>query len=100
MKGYHSFFFKILLFTHERHTEAETQAEGEAGSLQGAQRGTRSQDPGVTPWAAGNTKPLSPPGCPPSILETNVPNSGKQRAAEGEWVGGWGDWVTGTEEGM
>ena len=33
-----------------RHTEreAETQAEGEAGSLQGARRETRSQDPGVT----------------------------------------------------
>ena len=28
--------------------EAETQAEGEAGSLQGAQCGTPSQDPGVT----------------------------------------------------
>ena len=35
----------------ERHTEreAETQAEGEAGSLQGARRGTRPQDPGITP---------------------------------------------------
>ena len=27
--------------------EAKTQAEGEAGSLQGAQCGTQSQDPGV-----------------------------------------------------
>ena len=32
----------------EREREAETQAEGEAGSLQGAQYGTRSQDPGIT----------------------------------------------------
>ena len=36
-----SFFFKdSILFIHERHTErermAETQAEGEAGSMQGA----------------------------------------------------------------
>ena len=37
------YFFKhFYLFIHERptHTEAETQAEGEAGSLQGAQCGT------------------------------------------------------------
>ena len=40
--------------------EAETQAEGEAGSMQGPRRGTRSRDPGVTPWAKGGTKPLSP----------------------------------------
>ena len=33
----------------ETQREAETQAEGEAGSMQGAPRGTRSQDPGVTP---------------------------------------------------
>ena len=32
-------FLKIL-FIHERHTEAGTQAEGEAGSLWGARRGT------------------------------------------------------------
>ena len=29
-----------VLFIHERDTEAKTQAEGEAGSLQGAQCGT------------------------------------------------------------
>ena len=27
-------------------------------------------------------------------------DSGKQRVVEGEVVGGWGDWVPGTEEGM
>ena len=32
--------------------EAETQAEGDAGSPWGAQCGTRSRDPGVTPWAS------------------------------------------------
>ncbi|CAD7687381.1 unnamed protein product [Nyctereutes procyonoides] len=31
----------------EREREAETQAEGAAGSTQGAQCGTRSQDPGL-----------------------------------------------------
>ena len=34
---YFFFFFKdSYLFVHERQTEGETQAEGEAGSLQGA----------------------------------------------------------------
>ena len=44
-------FFKdfIYLFMRETEGEAETQAEGEAGSLQGAQWRTQSQDPGVTP---------------------------------------------------
>ena len=37
----------IFLFRRDREREAETQAEGEAGSLQGAQCGTRSQDPGI-----------------------------------------------------
>ena len=32
----------------EREREAETQAEGEAGPMQGAQRGTRSQGPLIT----------------------------------------------------
>ena len=30
------FFFKILFINHERHREAETQAEREAGSMQGS----------------------------------------------------------------
>ena len=33
----------------EREREAGTQAKGEAGSMQGAQRGTRSRDPGSCP---------------------------------------------------
>ena len=37
----------------EREREAETQAEGGAGSLQGARRGTPSQDSRITPWAEG-----------------------------------------------
>ena len=41
-------FFKkyFIIYSRERQEgEAETQAEGEAGSLWGAQRRTRSQDP-------------------------------------------------------
>ena len=44
--------------------DTETQAEGEAGSMPGAQRGTRSRDSRITPWAEGGAKPLSHPGCP------------------------------------
>ena len=33
-------FFKKISFIHERHREAETQAEGEAGSMQEAGHGT------------------------------------------------------------
>ena len=37
--------------------EAETQVEGEADSMQGAQCGTGSQVPRVTPQAVGGAKP-------------------------------------------
>ena len=43
----------------DTHTEAETQAEGEAGSMQGARRGTRSWVSRITPWAKGGAKLLS-----------------------------------------
>ena len=59
------FFFKIFyLFIHEN-TErgAETRAEGEAGSLQGARRGT----PGSQPELKTDAQPLSHPGAPPSV---------------------------------
>ena len=46
------YFFKdfIYLFMRdtEREREVETQAEEEAGSMQGARCGTRSRDPGTT----------------------------------------------------
>ena len=46
------FFLRfIYLFIHDkqREREVETQAEGEAGSMQGARCGTRSQDLRVMP---------------------------------------------------
>ena len=47
------------------HTEkAETQAEAEAGSMQGAQRGTRSWDSRITPGLKASGKLLSYPGIP------------------------------------
>ena len=56
-----------------RDTEAETQAEGEAGSLWGARSGTWSQDPGIWPELEADAQPLSHPGAPqiyifPSLL--------------------------------
>ena len=48
----------------QREREAETQAEGEAGFMQGAPCGTRFQDSGITPWAEGSAKLLSHLGCP------------------------------------
>ena len=44
--------------------EKETQAEGEAGSVQGAQHGTRSRVSRITPQAEGGTKLLGHWGCP------------------------------------
>ena len=46
-----------------REREAETQAEGEAGSMQEAWQ-TPSQVSRIMPWAKGGPKPLSHPGCP------------------------------------
>ena len=48
----------------QRERGVETQAEGKADSVQGAQRGIRSRVSRITPWAEGGAKPLSHPGCP------------------------------------
>ena len=42
--------------------EAETQAEGEVGSLQGGPCGTQSQIPGSGPESEADAQPLSHPG--------------------------------------
>ena len=43
----------------ERERDAETQAEGEAGSMQRARCETGSRDFTIMPWAEGGAKPLS-----------------------------------------
>ena len=48
----------------QKEKEAETQAEGEAGSMQGARRGTQSWVSRITPWAEGGAKTTEPPGLP------------------------------------
>ena len=45
----------IYLFMRDPEREAETPAEGEAGSMQGAQRGTRSRIPGSLPKPEAGT---------------------------------------------
>ena len=46
---------------------AETQAEGEAGSMQGALRGTGSRVSRITPWVEGSAQPW-PAGLPGSFF--------------------------------
>ena len=58
------FFLRFYLFIHERHRKAETQAEGEAGSLQGARCSTQSQDPGIMTQSKAEVQPLSHPDAP------------------------------------
>ncbi|XP_041582717.1 ras-related protein Rab-40B isoform X2 [Vulpes lagopus] len=53
--------------TATRRREAETQAEGAAGSLRGARRGTPSQEPGVSPWAGGGPSMAEPPTLCPAL---------------------------------
>ena len=56
----------------DREREAETQAEGEAGSTQGAQCGTRFRVSRIIPPAAGGAKPLRHRGCPDSKFYTKI----------------------------
>ena len=57
-------FLRFYLFIHDREREAETQAEGEAGSMPGARCGTRSQVSRITPWAKGRRQTAEPLGLP------------------------------------
>ena len=57
--------------------------------MQGAQRGTRSQEPGITPWAAGSAKPAEPPGLPWGLRFLNE-DEGKVPALPRAFLGGLG----------
>ena len=59
----------IYLFMRDKERTAKTQAEGEAGSLQGAWHGTQSRVSRIKPWAESGTKPLSHQGCPEGVLK-------------------------------
>ena len=55
--------------------EAETQAEGEAGSMQGARRGIQSRVSRIAPWAKGRHQTAAPPRDPCAIINTVFPNN-------------------------
>ena len=57
----------------EREREAETQAEGEAGSMQGARRGIRSRVSRIAPWAKGRRQTTAPPRDPRFIFFNHHP---------------------------
>ena len=62
----HIIFFSFKDFIHltmeaQWEREAETQSEGEAGSMQGAWYGTQSRVSKITPWAEGGAKRWAPP---------------------------------------
>ena len=54
----------LFIYSWETQREAERQVDGEAGSLWGARHGTRSQDPGIRPWAKGRRSTTEPPRRP------------------------------------
>ena len=68
-------FFKkcfIYLFMRDTEREAESQAEGEAGSLWGAWCRTRSQDPRIMSWVKGKCSTTEPPRCPMYTLFLSI----------------------------
>ena len=73
--------------THtEREREAETQAEGEPGSMQVARRGTQSRVSRIRPWAEGGAKLLSHPECPDEdFIAHKCPDRRKHWKAEAQW---------------
>ena len=69
----------LFIYSRERERErerdrekAQTQAEGEAGPVQGTQRGTRSWVSRIRPWTQGSAKPLGHPGCPVLVFSMAI----------------------------
>ena len=61
---YLNYLLKYLIYLFMRDRETETQAEGEAGSMQEARCGTRSQVSRITPWVKGRRLTTEPPRRP------------------------------------
>ena len=70
------FFLRFYLFISENtqrgEREADTQAEGEAGSTPGVRCGTRSWDSRITPWAKGRHQTAEPPRDPHLLTIFNI----------------------------
>ena len=95
------FFFKVLfIYSWETQRErlAETQAEGEVGSMQRAPHGPWSRVSRITPWAEGGAKLLSHPSCPfpesldvtsfvASLAPLRVLPCSQPPSAERPWIG-------------
>ena len=62
LEGFLNDFIYWLMRDTQR--EAETYAEGEAGSLWGAWSGPSSQDPGITIWTKDRCSTTDSPRCP------------------------------------
>ena len=63
-------FFKkdfVYLLIRDTEREAETQTEGEAGSMWGVRRGTRSWVSRITPGLKAGAQPLSHTGVPDGL---------------------------------
>ena len=89
-------FFKDFIYLSMRDTqrETETQAEGEASSMQGARCGIRSRNPGITAWAKGRCSTTEPPRCPQlHILKKTLCISG-QRLSNADVLGRTGPALT------
>ena len=61
---YSSYFLKDFIYSWETLRERQREAEGEVGSMQGAQCWTWSWDCGITPWAEGRYSITEPPRHP------------------------------------
>ena len=74
----------------ESEREAETQAEGEAGSMQGAQRETRTRVSRTTPWARGRRQTAEPPRDSPlwGVLKKPAPSQADTSRSDVEWQDG------------
>ena len=69
------YFLRFYLFIHETDRGRERgrdTGEGEAGSMQGAQRRTGSLVSRIWPQAEGGTKPLNYWGCPVIIIVNDL----------------------------
>ena len=94
------FFFKDFIYSWE----TQTQAEGEAGSPQGAQCRTWSQNSRIMTWAKGRHLTAEPPRCPSlhSLLNFKRRDWGPEKAGSicfcgaGRWTGPWDFWHQGS----
>ena len=67
-----TFFLKDFIYLFITEKEREREAEGEAGSMQGARRGTQFWVSRIIPGAESSVKPLGHRGCPWNSFSSKV----------------------------